>query len=134
MEYSLDTNVFVSLLRGKSVAARDKLASIDPSEIKVSEVVRAELLHGCLRSARPTENRKLVDRILSPFERLPFSGDAAEHYATIRADLESRGKTIGPNDLMIAATARAHGAIMVTQNVSEFSRVPGLAIEDWTAP
>lgn len=133
MIYSLDTNLFVSILRGKSEAARDHLASFSPADIKVSEVVRAELIFGCLRSARPEKNRTLVDAILAPFERLPFAGDAVEHYASIRADLKSRGQTIGPNDLMIAATARAAGAVMVTQNLSEFSRVPGLVVDDWTA-
>jgi len=99
----------------------------------VPEMVRAELLHGCLRSDRPEENLAAVESFLAPFRRLPFGSDAAEHYAQIRTDLERAGTPIGPNDLVIAATVRAQGAILVTNNLREFQRVPGLDCEDWTA-
>jgi len=69
---------------------------------------------------------------LEPYELLPFAGDAAEHYADIRGRLEKKGKVIGPAYLIIATTARATGAVLVTHNTKEFSRVPGLQIEDWT--
>ena len=110
-----------------------RLRRSDVSEIKVSEVVRAELAFGCLKSAHPDKERLKVNHVLAPFGRLPFSGDAVEHYASIRVDLERAGSMIGPNDLLIAATARAVGAVMVTANRAEFSRVPGLVVEDWTA-
>ena len=68
------------------------------------------------------------------FVSLPFDDRGAEEYANIRAHLVAQGNTIGPNDLLIAATALANGLIVVTQNSTEFSRVPGLAIEDWETP
>jgi tRNA(fMet)-specific endonuclease VapC len=70
--------------------------------------------------------------VIATFEWVPFAGDAAEHYATIRCELERGGVRMGPNALLIAATARSRGAVMVTSNAGEFSRVPGLVVEDWS--
>ena len=69
--------------------------------------------------------------MLLPFEIIPFDETCAAHYAKIRADLEQKGRTIGSNDYLIAATALAHGAVLVTNNVDEFKRVPGLSLECW---
>ena len=85
-----------------------------------------------MRSERPRENLEAVERFLAPFLRLSFGSDAAEHYAEIRIALERLGTPIGPNDLVIAATVRAAGAILVTNNLREFQRVPGLECENWT--
>lgn len=74
---------------------------------------------------------KLVDAFFEPFECLPFDSRAADVYGGVRADLERGGRPIGPNDLLIAATALAHDVILVTHDVSEFERVPGLGVEDW---
>ena len=132
MIYSLDTNVIVRSLRGKNadgIAA--KLATLTPDEVKVPEMVRAELLTGAAKSDRPDHHREVVEQFLAPFERLAFGGDSPEHYADIRSRLERAGETIGPNDLVIAATTRSAGAVLVTANLDEFSRVPGLICEDW---
>ena len=102
-----------------------------PERIVVPEMVRAELLFGARVSNRPDENRDTVERFLVAFTVLPFDHDAAEHYAEIRAVLKTGGNLIGPNDLIIAATARSVGAIAVTGNLDEFERVPGLQCEDW---
>jgi len=132
MIWALDTNiVVVSLRRNTPPQIVERFRVTRPDSIVVPEMVRAELLHGCLKSHRPEENRKAVERFLAPFRRLSFDSVAAEHYAEIRAYLEQRGEPIGPNDLVIAATARAAGAILVTRNTSEFQRVPGLLCEDW---
>ena len=130
MIYRLDTNIIIAALRNHANPLA-RLRTSDVSEIKVSEVVRAELLFGCLKSNHPDEERIKVNHVLGPFERLPFSGDAVEHYASFRAELEREGRVIGPNDLLIASTARAVGTIMVTANKKDFSRVPGLVAEDW---
>jgi tRNA(fMet)-specific endonuclease VapC len=84
-----------------------------------------------MRSKNRSSNVAEVLKFLSLFRSLPFDDVAADRYAEIRADLESKGIPIGPNDLMIASIAMAHGLIAVTNNVAEFSRVVGLKIEDW---
>jgi len=96
-------------------------------------VVRAELLFGAFRSQRRTQNLERTNSFLAGFQSLPFDDEAAYRHALIRAELTAKGQLIGPNDLLIAATALAHGAILVTHNTAEFSRVPGLLIEDWEA-
>jgi tRNA(fMet)-specific endonuclease VapC len=132
MIYCLDTNIIVRSLRGQNAAGiAERLAALTPEEVKVPEMVRAELLTGAAKSDRPAHHRELVELFLVPFELLPFAGESPEHYADIRARLEKAGEKIGPNDLVIAATARASGAVLVTGNVSEFSRVPGLLCEEW---
>ena len=131
MIYCLDTNIIIAVIRNQAKPIA-KLKATEALEIKVSEVVRAELLFGCLKSNQPDKEQLKVEHVIGPFERLPFSDDAVEHYASIRDDLERDGKIIGPNDLLIAATARSAGAVMVTANKKEFSRVPGLVVEDWT--
>jgi tRNA(fMet)-specific endonuclease VapC len=130
---ALDTNIVVMALRRRTAPrVAERFREVEPGEIVVPEMVRAELLHGCLRSERPRENLEAVERFLAPFLRLSFGSDAAEHYAEIRIALERLGTPIGPNDLVIAATVRAAGAILVTNNLREFQRVPGLECEDWT--
>jgi tRNA(fMet)-specific endonuclease VapC len=94
----------------------------------------AELRHGCLRSAKPAANRSAVDALLAPHVSLPFDDPAADQYALIRHHLESIGQVIGPLDLQIAAIALAYGCTLVTHNTGEFSRVPGLVVEDWQVP
>jgi tRNA(fMet)-specific endonuclease VapC len=134
MTYLLDSNVWITALRkpGSSLAA--KFRANDPADIRVCSVVVAELRHGCLCSAKPAANRAAVDALLAPYPSLPFDDAAAEHFATIRRHLESLGLTIGPYDLQIAAIAMANGCTLVTHNQAEFSRVPGLPLDDWQTP
>jgi tRNA(fMet)-specific endonuclease VapC len=131
MPYCLDTNTCVDALRGARPGLVARFASLTPEDIQIPSMVRAELLHGALRSADPAQARRAVQRFLSPYEVVAFDGEAADHYADIRCGLESRGMPIGPNDLVIAATARSRGLVLVTHNTDEFSRVPGLRLEDW---
>jgi tRNA(fMet)-specific endonuclease VapC len=131
MTYFLDTNVIIAVMRqDDGVMAR--LQAKEVSSLKVPEVVRAELLLGCLKSSHPDRERAKVEHVIAPFEWIPFAEDAVEHYAQIRCALERSGSPIGPNDLLIAATARSRGSVMVTSNAREFSRVPGLVVEDWS--
>lgn len=127
----LDTCVCIEFLRGTMPNVFKALKSCDPQEIMVPAVVEAELRYGALRSARPQENLLKTELFLAPFEIAPFDSRCTEEYGTIRSELEREGRMIGPNDLMIAATARAHGATLVTNNVSEFERVSGLDVESW---
>ena len=127
----LDTCVCIEFLCGSMPGVLKALRSHDPREIMVPAVVEAELRLGALKSAKPQENLLKTELFLDPFERTTFDSRCAEEYASIRAEFETHGKTIGPNDLMIAATAKAHGATLVTNNVREFERVPGLKVESW---
>jgi tRNA(fMet)-specific endonuclease VapC len=92
-----------------------------------------ELLFGALRSQKVAANLAEVRLLVSGFASLPFDDAAAEKHAEIRAHLAASGNPIGPLDAMIAAIALVHELTLVTHNVSEFSRVPGLRVEDWQA-
>jgi tRNA(fMet)-specific endonuclease VapC len=132
--FLLDTNVCVQYLRGKHVLVRQRLAACPADEVRLCSVVLSELYVGVLRSAQPAKNRADVDQFAAPFTSLPFDGPAADVYARIRHHLESQGTPIGPYDLQIAAIALANGCTLVTHNTTEFSRVPGLVLEDWELP
>lgn len=129
--YLLDTNVFVDMLRGNLTYAYDMMRKSDASLFATSTIVRAELLCGASKMPNPEQERFRVESLLLPFRSLPFDDACAVQYGRIRAQLESAGETIGANDCLIAATAVAHSMVLVTHNVREFQRVPGLQIEDW---
>ena len=131
--YCLDTNIWSYILRQPNKALIRNLSSKKSAELCLAELTRAELLYGAMRSSQATHLRQRINDLLSPYARLAFGAEAAEHYADIRMRLEKAGKPISPNDLIIAATARAAGATLVTANLREFSRVPGLKCRDWTA-
>lgn len=129
--YLLDTNPCIEILRHRYAPERDRLAQHDPAEIYLCAVVKAELLYGTRKSAQVAKNLALVRAFCEPFVSLPFDDRCAEHYGMIRADLEMAGMKIGANDLIISAIAKTHDFILVTHNTDEFSRVPGLQLEDW---
>jgi tRNA(fMet)-specific endonuclease VapC len=134
MIYLPDTNVWVQFLRNRHALVVQRLRARQPSEIRLCSVVAAELYYGCLRSAKPAVNRAQVDAVLRPYLSLPFDDAAADVQAQIRRHLETLGTPIGPYDLQIAAIALVHGLTLVTHNTTEFSRVPGLHLEDWELP
>ena len=131
MKYLLDTNACIRILNGTSPRVVDQLERLNPADVAISAVVKAELAFGARRSRHVAANLRLVDAFVEPFVCLPFDGRAADVYGSIRADLEREGRPIGPNDLLIAATALAYSLTLVTHNVSEFNRVPGLSVVDW---
>jgi len=94
-------------------------------------MVRAELSYGVEKSSRRAHGFAQLVQLFQDFQSLPFDDAAAQEYAVIRADLERKGTPIGPNDLIIAAITRANDLTLITHNTREFSRVPGLKIEDW---
>jgi tRNA(fMet)-specific endonuclease VapC len=132
--FLLDTNTCVQYLRGKNALVRQRLAACPVDEVRLCSVVLSELYLGVLRSAQPAKNRADLDQFAAPFTSLPFDDAAAEVYARIRHHLESQGTPIGPYDLQIAAIALVSGCTLVTHNTAEFSRVPGLVLEDWKIP
>jgi tRNA(fMet)-specific endonuclease VapC len=127
----IDTNVFVACLRGRTDHVRDKFLRYPPAEILVPFQVLAELKLGAAKSARPEHHALQVDNILQPFVIAWPDIVAVEHYVDIRATIERGGTLISQPDLWIAAIARAADGILVTHNMDEFSRVPGLLLEDW---
>jgi tRNA(fMet)-specific endonuclease VapC len=131
MTYLLDTNVCIELLRGRNAAVTQRLAATSASDVRLCAVVKAELYHGAHRSQQSQTNLTKVEDFARRFISLPFDDDAARVYGLLRADLESRGIAIGPNDLQIASIALAHGLTVVTHNTREFSKVAGLTLEDW---
>ena len=136
MTYLLDTNTCIGWLRNNQPQIVARIQAHTTTDIVLCSVVVAELLFGVERSD-PTHRANTalrVDRLRQQFVSLPFDDAAAELYGKIRADLTARGLMIGGNDLLIAAIAQANGCKLVTHNTTEYSRVPGLAIEDWQVP
>ena len=129
--FLLDTNACIRVLNGSSGPLVARLRSHAPSEVRISSVTRAELLYGARRSGRVAENLRLLAAFFAPLVSLPFDDACAEHYGALRASLAAAGRPIGPDNLLIAATALAHDLTLVTHNLREFSRVAGLKVEDW---
>ena len=150
MIYLLDTDIFIFLLRGSALEeprnarqrsvknsaakfqARCKKRLGDGDSVGLSAISLAELEFGVCHGREPNHNRDALRRTLTPFEAWSFEPvDCVRRYGIIRSALESGGRGIGPLDTLIAAHAVALGAVLVTHNLSEFQRVPGLRVEDW---
>jgi tRNA(fMet)-specific endonuclease VapC len=129
--YYLDTNTCIYFLNGtfKSLLAELKLHK--PEDIKIPSLVKAELLLGVEKSQRKEINKVVYKKFLEPFEVISFDDESAVLYAKIRAELEKKGKLIGPNDLIIAATVMSRKGILITHNTKEFTKISGLHVEDW---
>jgi tRNA(fMet)-specific endonuclease VapC len=128
----LDTNCCVDhLRRGPASNVTAKLAAAVPGSVVLCSVVVAELLYGAHRSVRKAQTLSQVQGSCRNFRSLAFDDLAAEVYGWIRAHLAGMGAATGPNDLLIASIALANGLTLVTHNTQEFSRVPGLKLEDW---
>jgi tRNA(fMet)-specific endonuclease VapC len=136
MNFLLDANAWIGHLRQTSPTVTKRLKQHPASDIVLCSVVLGELLYGAERSAamyRPA-NQALVAALRQHYVSLPFDDPAAEEYGRLRAHLANQGTPIGPNDTMIAAIALANKLTLVTHNTAEFSRVPGLTLEDWQIP
>ncbi|HYE36212.1 type II toxin-antitoxin system tRNA(fMet)-specific endonuclease VapC [Methylocaldum sp.] len=132
--YLLDTNTCIQLLTGRVPAVTQRFLQHDPLEIHLCSIVRAELEYGARHSRDVEENLQLLGRFCDPLTSLPFDDRCAEQYGLVREDLVRKGKLIGANDLLIAATALTHSLVLVTHNLKEFQRVAGLQLEDWESP
>lgn len=136
MIYLLDTNAWIGHLRQTFPAVTARLSQHPATDVVLCSVVLGELLYGAEHSgpAHRLANLALVAGLRGQYVSLPFDDTAAEHYGSIRALLAGKGTPIGPNDLLIAAIARANSLTVVTHNTSEFSRVPGLNLDDRQIP
>jgi len=128
----LDSNTISYYLRGDPQIV-PRVQALAPAEVGVPAIVEYELRYGLLRLPQDAAKPRLAAlmQLLQPMQRLPFDSDCAAHAARIRAELEAAGTPIGPHDTLIAATALRNQATLVTRNVREFSRVPGLQWLNW---
>ncbi len=130
LKYMLDTNICIYVIKRRPIEVLETFNKF-AGTLCISAVTYAELCHGVEKSALPEHNRRQVEDFVSRLEILPYGDKAAAHYGDIRATLERQGKTIGVNDLHIAAHARSEGLVVVTNNQKEFERVAGLRFENW---
>jgi len=128
--FVLDTNTLVYFFRGDGLVAKRLLAT-PPAQIAVPAVVVYELETGIAKSSDPAKRRGQLDQLLRVVTVLPFGIEEAKSAVALRAQLEREGRPIDPMDTLIAGTALAHRGVLVTRNVREFGRVPGLGMEDW---
>ncbi len=130
--YLPDTNFCIRAIRDRPAGLRPRF-NTEAAGLCISDVVRYELLYRAEKSARPAENRQVVERFAGRPAVLAYGSSAAAHTADIRASLERRGLVTGAYDLMIAGHARSQGPVVLTGNLREFGQVAGLRSEDWLA-
>ena len=130
MTHLLDTDTCIGVLRQKPGMV-EKLSRLAPADVAVSMVTIYELFCGVEKAADPARERGKVERFISAIAELPLERAAAQTAAQVRAELERQGTVIGPYDLLIAGQALAGNLTLVTGNLAEFRRVPGLKIESW---
>ena len=130
LRYLLDTNIATYVLRQRPIEVLSTF-NTNASRMAMSFITLAGLMHGAEKSSRMSENLAAVEDFCSRLQVLPYGAKAAQHYGTIRAALEKIGQPIGVNDLHIAAHARSEGLVLVSNNMGEFARVPGLELENW---
>jgi tRNA(fMet)-specific endonuclease VapC len=132
MIYFLDTNICIYAVKGEFPGIRRQMQSLTPEMIRIPSMVKAELLVGARKSTNPQRALLVVEKFLSPYAIVPFCERAAVVYSVLRSELEKKGKTIGPYDLIIASTVLASRGTLITRNTREFSRISGLEFQDWT--
>lgn len=130
LKYLLDTNIVVYVIKRRPIEVMG-VFNENAGRMAMSAITLSELFHGAERSAKVAQNLAVVEEFASLLEVLPYSAKASQHYGAIRSALEKAGRPIGVNDLHIAAHARSEGLTLVTNNLAEFERVPGLLTENW---
>ncbi len=132
LSYMLDADTCIHLIRRRSPELYDRFRQA-ADRVAVSTIVQVELLMGVQKSLVKDRAAARVEALLTRLSILPFGEAAADHAARIRAALEANGSKIGAYDGLIAGHARSEGLVLITGNLREFSRVPGLLAEDWTS-
>ena len=130
LKFLLDTNIVIYVIKRRPVEVLGLFNEI-AGRMAISSITLSELLHGAEKSTRVAQNLAVVEDFASRLDVLPYTARASQHYGAIRAALERAGRPIGVNDLHIAAHARSEGLTLVTNNLVEFERVPGLLTENW---
>jgi len=132
LKFMLDTNICIFTIKNRPEEVREAFKR-HSGQLSISTVTLMELIYGAEKSANPERNLADVEGFAARLEVLPYDTQAAAHSGQLRAELARIGKPIGPYDQMIAGHARAQGLILVTNNLREFERVPGLRVEDWVS-
>ena len=127
----LDTNICIAYLHRGEAEIKQKFAACHPHDLVLCSVVKAELIFGARRSLRVHENLQVLAKFFANFDSLAFDDKAADFYGANRSFLAKSGTPIGVNDLLISSIALAHDLTVITRDVSEFIRVPGLRVESW---
>ena len=130
LKYMLDTNICIFTIKNKPQCVREAF-NRHHGQLTISSVTLMELIYGAEKSANPQQNLKVVEGFAARLEVLDYDDHAAEHSGQLRAELAKAGTPIGPYDQLIGGHARALGLILVTNNLREFQRIPGLRVEDW---
>jgi tRNA(fMet)-specific endonuclease VapC len=133
MKVMLDTNTCMAIIRRRSPQVLQRFSDYSIGEVGISWATLAELEFGVSKSQHAAQNKAALEEFLLPLEVASFDREAAVVYGQVRAALERRGTPIGSMDTMIAAHALTLGVTLVTNNLREFSRVPGLKVVDWLA-
>lgn len=128
----LDTNICIYIINAKPPTVLARFKQYRLGDIGLCSVVAAELAFGVAKSGS-ARNRQALEKFLAPLTILPFDEAAVWTYGDLRADLERRGTPIGSLDTMIAAHALSQQALLITNNLREFSKVPGLQLDNWAA-
>lgn len=131
MKYLLDTNICVYIIKKMPQEVFARFRTCQVGEVGISAITISELQFGVANSSRPNRNQAALNQFLSPLEIIDFSAQVAPVYGEIRTRLQSSGQVIGPLDMLIAAHALSLNCILVTNNESEFRRVPQLQVENW---
>lgn len=129
--FMLDTDISSYVMKRSHDSVLRRLAKVPVADVSISAITKSELMYGVEVSPRRLQDQAALDAYLRHVEVLEYPGEAALHYAQIRAALKQGGTMIGANDLFIAAHARCLGLTLVTNNTREFRRVKGLSIENW---
>ena len=130
LKYLLDTNIVIYTMKNRPQQVKRRFQQ-HHGRMGISTVTLGELVFGAEHSQQVERNLADIEAFAARLEVLPFDNKAAYHFGQIRAALYRAGRPIGPYDMMIAGQARASGLKLVTNNVKEFERVPGLLFEDW---
>lgn len=130
LKYLLDTNIAIYVIKRRPIEVMG-VFNDNAGRMAISAITLSELLHGAEKSANVAQNLAVVEEFASLLEVLPYTAKASQHCGAIRSALEKVGRPIGVNDLHIAAHARSEGLTLVTNNLGEFERVPGLLKENW---
>lgn len=130
LKYLLDTNIVIYTMKNRPKQVKWRFKKHE-GQICISTVTLGELVFGAEYSKQVERNLSDIEAMTARLEVLPFDNKAAYHFGRIRAALYKIGQPIGPYDMMIAGHARSFGLILVTNNINEFERVPGLILENW---